>query len=441
MMLTLKDYLNKYAGYRFIIVGKGITPYNYENLTKITDPIIFLNDAVLLEDKVTKSIETFLVTAHKSMKVLLTSNRTSTLVLPQGPTKNPPAGIEHIHNRGRIFARDLNPTEHGTIVGYDWSGYKDKSLLKLSREEAAVSGSLYKAGSVCHLATHFAWICGASEIVYIGCDGNTPSKLGSPYDPRLSILSSGRGQGIFPELRNLQEEECKLLDIDYTYVQDADLPNIIPRIAHFVWLGSKPNWLQGIMDAFRAHNPRWKINLWTGRPPTFQEDLVPAWSSCEQLCQRADILYCWLLYHYGGVTLNTDLITRKSFDPLRKKGPAWTTLHEGSKKLTNGCMGAIRHSNAFMRCLARIPKITPETERRPRTRFGPSMLTGLFTENGDSDMRILPWSYFYPWSWREREKARAFWKAPEAARIEMLGKKDPYAVHLWGIDGSSGRKV
>lgn len=446
-MKTLQDYLNKYAGYRFVIVGKGVTPYDYANLSKLTDPIIFLNDAVLLESKATRSVETFMFAAHIQMKVLLNPKMTSTLVLPEGPCAQEPPNTNGIHNRGRLYAKDLDQTVYKNLVGYDWSGYCDETLLARSREDAAKVGILYKAGSVCQLATHFAWICGASEIAYIGCDGDNPPARGDwPYDKRLKILSTGRGLGMFPKIRKNQERECKLLKIDYTYVKEADLAPIIPRIAHFVWLGPKPNWLDDIVGGFKSHNPKWEVNVWTERPSAFTERLNTAWKGCEQLCQRADLLYCWLLYHYGGVTLNTDLIACKSFDPLRLVetwGSAWTTLHDGTAILTNGCMGAIRYSNAFSRCIHEIPRITPETQRRPRTRFGPGMLTRLFGPEGDDDMCILPWQFFYPWPWREREKARAFWKAPGVERDRMLKEKKirPYAVHLWGIDGSSTRSI
>jgi len=229
---------------------------------------------------------------------------------------------------------------------------------------------------------------------------------------------------------------------------------MIPKRAHFFWFGGEPPaWVFENVKTFQRLNPGWGVRL--HRNWLFSTGFVRAVRGCHLWCQVADIAYCSVLRQYGGVVLDCDIVTLRSFDPLLGRGGAWTTKHPstvgGARRLTNGVMGAEPGCAAMEQAcdeITRIAKNTPAGQRFRRCEFGPTMLTRLFADGG---MTILPHYYFYPWGLvgGEREQAHKFWHADEAERKQMLdcisdrftdGER-PFAVHLWGVDGSSNEEI
>jgi len=227
---------------------------------------------------------------------------------------------------------------------------------------------------------------------------------------------------------------------------------MIPRLAHFFWFGEQvPVWVRMNVQAFKEMNPRWEVSLY--HTWAFSRDLGPAVDRCHLWCQVADIAYCDVLRQQGGVVLDCDTVAIRSFDPLLIWASPWTTQHPptvgGARRLTNGVMAGVAGGPTMTQACEEIARIARESKGRfRRTEFGPAMLTRLFSDGG---MMLLPHHYFYPWGLLkgEREKAHAFWHAGEADRQQMLhgiskrftDGEPPYAVHLWGVDGSSDAEI
>ena len=448
-MGTIAEYVDRYRGRRFVVVGKGPTEFQFPNLASITDPIIFINDAVQFECFAVNSAETFFFAHDECQAVWLTPELSSTAVLPRAST--PQEEARHHPHQNRLFAADhvQQLADLRSYITYEWEG-RDDALLDMRRDQVASDGRLYANCGTIHSAIHFAWLCGATEIAFIGCDGT-----GLDYDERIENRADGPNLGQFARIRRVQDMMCERLGVDAEYVQAAELDSIIPRLAHVVWFGdSIPDFVHCAIEDFNRHNPTWYARLWQQVPLDMPMPLQRALDGAEQICQQADIMYVWLLYSLGGVVFDTDSITLRSFEPLRRHGQAWTTRHnDDHKRLTNGVMGSIVRSRAFARCVQFVATAHEEMLRGARAwarcMYGPDMLTELFTRDGDGDMTLLPWHYFYPWRYVERETARAFGRADDEERRALLDSvadrfidgESPYAVHLWGINGSSQRSV
>lgn len=214
---------------------------------------------------------------------------------------------------------------------------------------------------------------------------------------------------------------------------------------------SMPPVVQGIVGEFAALHPRWDVRICQEVPKDLPNGLKTAIDNCEQWCQVADILYCWLLREHGGVVMDTDILVVRSFEHLLDAGPAWTTRHsDKDKRLTNAVMGAEPDSEAFRTC---CDYIEAHGKKRPsqRAKFGPGMLTSLFsgTRAMPGVMKILPWHYFYPLLISERELCAEFLTAGVARRFQILESVrsrffdgvEPYAVHLWYALDTSFNKI
>lgn len=225
---------------------------------------------------------------------------------------------------------------------------------------------------------------------------------------------------------------------------------MIPKLAHWIWLqGDPPDWAAENITTFRHCHPSWDVRLWQELPDEFPADLRDLIDRLPWYSSRSDIFRYWLLAEYGGVYCDTDIVTLRSFEPLLNHAfflaPCMPTGHT-QPHLACGLMGCVPSSRAARRIVAGCRQRAAEAEPPRRITYGPDLLTSLFSAP-TSDLTILPLHYFYVIP--DRETAHAFWKAEEVERAGIMRRfqpqftdgAPPYAVHLWGVDGSSQRKV
>jgi hypothetical protein len=114
--------------------------------------------------------------------------------------------------------------------------------------------------------------------------------------------------------------------------------------------------------------------------------------------------------------------------------------------LACGLMGSVPHSRSALRILEACRKRAELPEPPRRITYGPDLLTSLFAEDRGG-LTALPLHYFY--AIPDRDTTHAFWHAGDLQRAEILKRfestftddEPPYAVHLWGVEGSSQRRV
>ncbi len=218
------DYLRKYPGRRFLIVGKAPTRFEFENLASIEDPIIFINDAVQFEKFATRSVETFFFAHDAAQKVWITPEIKSTVVIPSGGASD--SGADHpMLDMTQVLDNNLPPR----IVTYEWGGWYGRNLRVHPRGEITRTGKLYLNSGTIHSAIHFAWLCGASGITFIGTDG-----FSNKYDEPVELRSCSNPLGVFGKIRQVQDWECEQLGLETEYVNEPRIEPLIPRTIHFV---------------------------------------------------------------------------------------------------------------------------------------------------------------------------------------------------------------
>jgi len=192
----VEQYRDKYPNSRFTIVGKGPTRFDYANLGDIEGPIIFLNDAVQQEGLAGRSAETFLFSHDQCQMTWIEPGLTSTVVIPR-------ANAVSSGGKQLLSAEVLG--ERGNCarcITYEWRDEwrqtpQDVAYLT-DRDKIATTGHLYIRSGTIHTAIHFAWLCGATEITFIGCDG--AESAGLAYDKRIAVRSGGKPLHVFLSL-------------------------------------------------------------------------------------------------------------------------------------------------------------------------------------------------------------------------------------------------
>lgn len=94
---------------------------------------------------------------------------------------------------------------------------------------------------------------------------------------------------------------------------------MIPRIIHYCWFGGapKPESVQKCINSWKKFCPDYEIREWTEADFDVGQNRY-----CRQAYEAKawgfvpDYIRLWIIYHYGGIYLDTDVQVLKSYDPL-----------------------------------------------------------------------------------------------------------------------------
>ena len=274
--MTISAYNNKFPGSHWTIVGKGRTRFDYANLANAPGPVVFINDAVQLETHLAGQPAFFF--AHDVCQEVWLKRIRSTPVLPAS---------------GAIDSRGVPLIGAGRrVLTYEWDErYRDSAInvINYTRDDIAAAGNLFIGCGTIHTAIHFAWMAGADEISFIGCDGKNDSADNAlTYDQRLGIDSGCQARACFGKIRRVQDWLLRKLGLEATYVAEKDYGYLIPAIAHFVWLGDAapvPDWVKTNIGTFADLHPGWDVHIWRDLPRDLPPSINPALSRTTMLCQ------------------------------------------------------------------------------------------------------------------------------------------------------------
>ncbi len=224
----------------------------------------------------------------------------------------------------------------------------------------------------------------------------------------------------------------------------------IPKLAHWIWMGSElPKWARANLETFSALHPGWESIVWRDLPDRFPTQLREIIDQTPWYSSRSDIFRYWILAEFGGVFLDTDIVCLRHFGPFLINpfflAPCQPEGHH-QPHLNCALMGSEQGSPAISAVLEECVHYAAQEAPPKRIAFGPDLLTRLFSGGMDS-VKILPEHYFY--AIPDRATAHRFWQGNPSERSQILAgfresfidDQEPYAVHLWGVDGSSWRTI
>jgi mannosyltransferase OCH1-like enzyme len=208
--------------------------------------------------------------------------------------------------------------------------------------------------------------------------------------------------------------------------------SVIPKILHYVWVGSAlPDKQRAFIETWRRHNPDFKIVAWNEGSIDFSVPAIANAYRRRRWTTVADIVRLSAVLQHGGIYLDTDMEARKSFAPLLKDRCFFGFQAEWHPTdwVNNAVFGAAPDHWFIRRAYERIIAIrsVPLGLDRP-TKYGPKLITKLLREEGLSTYSpegvrvngifIHPTPAFYPIPW------------DQPANSGNIGRES-YAVHLW----------
>ena len=207
---------------------------------------------------------------------------------------------------------------------------------------------------------------------------------------------------------------------------------MIPKILHYVWVGSKlPAKQRAFIDSWRITNPDYEIMCWNEDNVDFTIPMLKQAYKDRKWSKIADVVRLMAVYEHGGIYLDTDFRVFKPLDTLLQHQCFFSFQDENVNPdwVANGVFGAEpKHwfiRSALFRVLS-IPRL-PFGMERP-TKFGPKLITKMLRDEGLNryspsgvqvkDIFIYPTQVFFPFKWTETF-------TPECVTSETL------AAHFW----------
>jgi mannosyltransferase OCH1-like enzyme len=137
---------------------------------------------------------------------------------------------------------------------------------------------------------------------------------------------------------------------------------MIPKIIHQTWKTSEipENWKFGVDECKRIHND-YEYKLWTDE--MMEEfvkkeypDFYQIYKSYKYHIQRCDAFRYLVLYKYGGIYIDMDIVCKKKLDNLLKYDIIFAKSSNIKSSYTNSLMISSKNNKFIKYCIDNLPK-------------------------------------------------------------------------------------
>nr|MBA2306667.1 hypothetical protein [Candidatus Dependentiae bacterium] len=194
-----------------------------------------------------------------------------------------------------------------------------------------------------------------------------------------------------------------LYDKNNFFIRPAVYETKIPKIIHQIWLGPKtpPAIFKESQESLKNYHPTWEYKLWTDADiPSLQLENQNFYDLSDNYGEKSDILRYEILYRFGGVYADVDLIALRPFDVLSQYD-LWTgiePLNCSPAGLNNAIIASMPYHPILQSCIEGIKKSWYESTNI-FFRAGPRHFTKhflAFAQENSDNIIALPKSFFYP---------------------------------------------
>lgn len=224
---------------------------------------------------------------------------------------------------------------------------------------------------------------------------------------------------------------CKSLYEDYMESLSLESEYQIPKIIHFIWLGSPlPKRCQNCIDTWKTFHPDWTVWIWKDEDvANFPMINTKAYTSAVNFGQKSDILRYEILYQYGGLYLDTDFECLKNFDSLHRTCSFYAGVSRCGKAVYNGLFGCSPKHPIIKACIEGL-QIEPGQRHHIKImeETGPYYFAKIIAQVAPDCPRgsiaIFPPTFFYPYP-------GIFRGTMDKEARERFSRAETMAIHYW----------
>ena len=94
---------------------------------------------------------------------------------------------------------------------------------------------------------------------------------------------------------------------------------MIPKIIHYIWIGKNPlpKEMQECLDSWKRYMPEYELKCWDDSTlGEFSNVFMNEALEEHKFAFASDVIRLYVIYKYGGIYMDTDVMVYKSFNPL-----------------------------------------------------------------------------------------------------------------------------
>jgi mannosyltransferase OCH1-like enzyme len=208
---------------------------------------------------------------------------------------------------------------------------------------------------------------------------------------------------------------------------------MIPKVIHYCWFGGKKK-SKLIKDCIKSWNrylPDYEIIEWNEENSDLSHQFVKEAYKLKKWAFVSDYIRLKVLYDFGGVYLDTDMMVIKPFESLLDNKCFFGA--EDLEFISCGIIGAERNHWFIKRSINHYNNFKFSNEMNLGMNTIPRIVTEIlrkefkYQNNFDelmafADLTIFPPQYFYPFPFSESENVKEY---------KEYIKRDSLAIHLW----------
>jgi mannosyltransferase OCH1-like enzyme len=205
---------------------------------------------------------------------------------------------------------------------------------------------------------------------------------------------------------------------------------MIPKIIHYCWFGKKrmPSEIINCLTSWKKILPDYEIIEWNETNSELSHPFVNYFLEQKKWAFVSDYIRLKVLYEYGGIYLDTDMLMVKKLDNLLSNALFFGA--ENALFINASIIGSEKKNVFIKECIEQYDQLNYRDSLMEITI--PKVITSLFFDkykisNFDSlievdKIKIFPQNYFYPFPISEKL---------EQHKIQDYIKSETYAIHLW----------
>jgi mannosyltransferase OCH1-like enzyme len=208
---------------------------------------------------------------------------------------------------------------------------------------------------------------------------------------------------------------------------------MIPKIIHYCWFGRKrkPKLVRDCIKSWKKYLPEYQIIEWNETNTDLSHPFVKCAYEEQKWAFVSDYIRLKMLYEYGGIYLDTDMMLLKSLNSFLNKGCFFGA--EETKLIGSAIIGAIKGNSFIDKCLNYYNSINYNEKIYWNEKINTVIITDIFKEvhffNEITDKKInynaitiYPIDVFYPFPCKMKDDINNY---------KQYIKPNSYAVHLW----------
>lgn len=201
---------------------------------------------------------------------------------------------------------------------------------------------------------------------------------------------------------------------------------MIPKVIHYGWFGNgkMPETDKKCIESWKKYCPDFEIKFWDETNFKDENEYLKKARDTKKWGFFIDYFKFKVIYEFGGVYMDTDMLLLKPIDHLLENKSFWS--FESDVHVNTAIIGSEKNNPIIKQCLEfytnfkysdvflESPKIiTPELKK-----------IGLIDDNGSpqycEENLVLPYIYFYPMSFQEAD-----------GQYQKFIKEESLGVHMW----------